>query len=327
MALISVIIPVYNGKKTIRETIESVLHQTFSDWELIVINDGSNDGTLEVIANIKDTRLNVFSYPNAGQAASRNRGLSKAHGEFIAFLDADDVWMPDKLELQLKALQTNSQAAVAYSWTDCIDESGQFLRRGNHINLTGNVYAQMLLTDFLEHGSNPLIRRDALNQVGSFDESLPPAEDWDMWLRLAARYQFVAVPSVQILYRVSANSASSNLGKMEAACLQVIERAFSQAPDSLQFLKKYSIANNYKYLIFKALEGLPERGRALVAVRFFWHTVRNDPGILGKKVSFKVLFKIIILLLLPAPQSQALVNKFKGLFNTSTILGYLRQAI
>ncbi|MBD2184528.1 glycosyltransferase [Planktothrix sp. FACHB-1355] len=327
MALISVIIPVYNGEKTIRETIESVLAQTFSDWELIIINDGSTDSTLEVIANIKDNRLKVFSYPNAKQAASRNRGLSIAHGEFIAFLDADDVWMPDKLELQLKALQTNTQAAIAYSWTDCIDESGQFLRRGNHINLTGNVYAQMLLTDFLEHGSNPLIRRDALNQVGSFDESLPPAEDWDMWLRLAARYQFVAVPSVQVLYRISANSASSNLGKMEVACLQVIERAFSQAPESLQHLKKHSIANTYKYLTFKALEGFVERRRVLEAGRFLWYTVKNDRAILFSRIILKVLLKIAVILLLPTAQAQALVSRFKGLFNTSTILGYLRQTV
>src|SRR4028119_812278 len=112
MSLISVIIPVYNGEKTIQETIESVLNQTFTDFELIVINDGSQDATLEIVERIQDSRLKVLSYPNAGQAASRNRGLSHASGEYISFIDADDLWTPDKLEAQLRALQDNPQAAV-----------------------------------------------------------------------------------------------------------------------------------------------------------------------------------------------------------------------
>ncbi|HEY9297275.1 MAG TPA: glycosyltransferase, partial [Phormidium sp.] len=148
MPLISVIIPVYNGKKTINKTIESILNQTISDWELIIINDGSQDGTLEVVSNIRDSRLKIFSYPNSGQAISRNRGISHAVGEFITFSDADDLWTPDKLEAQLKALQVNPQAAVAYSWTDYIDEFGQFLRSGTRLNATGDVYKKLLVRNF-----------------------------------------------------------------------------------------------------------------------------------------------------------------------------------
>jgi glycosyltransferase involved in cell wall biosynthesis len=91
MPLISVVIPVYNGEKTILETIESVLNQSFTDFEIIVINDGSQDATLEIVSSIKDPRLKVFSYPNAGQAIARNRGVSHAVGEFVSFLDADDL--------------------------------------------------------------------------------------------------------------------------------------------------------------------------------------------------------------------------------------------
>ncbi|MGA9380619.1 MAG: glycosyltransferase family A protein, partial [Phormidium sp.] len=137
MPLISVIIPAFNSEKTIRETIESVLHQTFSDFELIVINDGSTDAILEIVTSIKDPRIKVFSYPNTGVAASRNRGFSHSCGEFIAFLDADDLWTADKLEAQLKALQENPQAAVAYSWMDNIDESGKFFSSSFHITENG----------------------------------------------------------------------------------------------------------------------------------------------------------------------------------------------
>src|SRR5919199_2876382 len=234
MPLISVIIPVYNGEKTIRETLESLLNQTFTDFEVLVINDGSQDATLDIVSSIKDPRFKVFSYPNAGPSASRNRGVAMASGEYISFLDADDLWTPDKLEAQLKALQTHPEAALAYSWTDFINESNQFLRRGSYINVTGDVYKHLLLTDFLENGSNPLVRKKALEEVGEFDESLTHGEDWDMWLRLAVHYPFVAVPSPQILYRVYAHSSSFNISKLEAGCLQVINRAFAQAPETLQ---------------------------------------------------------------------------------------------
>jgi glycosyltransferase involved in cell wall biosynthesis len=203
MPIISVIIPAYNAEKTIKETIQSVLNQTWQDFELLIINDGSQDATLEVIESIQDPRIKIFSYPNAGSSASRNRGIAIAKGEYISFIDADDLWTADKLEAQYKALQENSQAAVAYSWTDHIDESGQFLRSGPQQSFTGDVYARLLLEDFIGNGSNPLIRAQAFAEVGDFDESLAHSEDWDLWLRLAARYHFVAVPSPQILYRMS----------------------------------------------------------------------------------------------------------------------------
>ena len=314
MPLISVVIPVYNNETTIQETIESVLSQSFSDLELIVINDGSQDSTLKIVSSILDPRLKVFSYPNTGLAATRNRGVSHASGEYISFIDADDLWTPDKLEAQFKALQGNPQAAVAYSWTDWIDESGQFLRPGGHISVNGDVFATLLVRDFMESGSNPLIRAEALAEVGGFDESLPAVEDWDMWLRLAARYEFVCVPSPQILYRVSSSSMSSNVWKMEAGSLQVIERAFAVAPESLQHLKREVLGSRYKYLTFKAVEGTPERKKGLAAVRFLWQMVRYDRSmLLRSQILAIVLVKIAIATLLPSQLSQALLKAAKNL--------------
>ena len=305
MPLISVIIPVYNGEKTLRETIESVLNQTESDFELIVINDGSRDATLDIVASIQDPRLKVFSYPNAGVSASRNRGFSHAEGKFIAFLDADDLWTPDKLEAQLRVLQENPQAAVAYSWTDHIDESSQFLSPGPHVTLSGDVYARLLLGNFLSNGSNVLIRAHALTEVGGFDELLTHGEDWDMWLRLAARYHFVAVPYSQILYRTSTASASSKIFRMEAGCLQVIERAYSQAPESLQHLKKETLGFLYKYLIYKTFEDIPKQQKGLKAIQLLWRYIRNDRS-RHRLVRFKLslLSKVVATILLPSHQAQ-----------------------
>ncbi|QIR40369.1 glycosyltransferase [Tolypothrix sp. PCC 7910] len=321
---ISIIIPAYNSENTIAQTINSVLNQTFSDWELIVINDGSQDKTLDIILEFNHPRIKVFSYPNSGSQKSRNRGLEHAVAEFVSFLDADDLWTPDKLESQFKALQANPQAAVAYSWTNCIDEKSQFLRRGTYISAMGNVYANLLLINFLENGSNPLIRRDALNVVGGFDESLNAAQDWDIYLRLAAHYTFVAVPSPQILYRISGNSMSTNVLGLEKGSLAVIERAFKQAPQSIQYSKKYSLGNLYKYLLFKSLEGIPEKNRVITALRFFLQAIINDVYLLKAPTLIKVFLNLIVTSILPSRQALILFQKFPNLFNIVTILGYMK---
>ncbi len=310
MPLISVIIPTYNGEKTIIETIESVLNQTFQDFELIVINDGSQDSTLEIVSCIQDSRMKVLSYPNAGLAASRNRGISHAVGEYISFIDDDDLWTPDKLEAQLKVLQDNPEAAVAYSWTDYIDESSKFLRRGGYSTASGDVLAKLLVVDFLENGSNALIRRQALIEIGGFDESLPAAEDWDIFLRLAACYPFVAVPSPQILYRSSVYSMSANVARQEAACLKVLKQAYERAPKSLQHLKKYTWANLYRYLSFKILDGPTTRKRGLLAAKFLGKLLINDLASLKRSSMRKVLLKAALWIFIPSKQSQKIIEQF-----------------
>ncbi|MEH2299628.1 MAG: glycosyltransferase [Nostoc sp.] len=304
---ISVIIPAYNSDKTIKETIESVLNQTFANFELIIINDGSQDSTVDVITQIQDSRIRLFSYPNAGGNVSRNRGLNLAVGEFVSFLDADDLWTPDKLQSQFKALQEDVTAKVAYSWADYINQNGKFLLSGKRINVNGNVYENLLVNNFLENGSNPLICRKALITLGGFDESLSAAQDWDMWLRLASKFDFICVPSVQILYRISANSLSSNLVRQEKACLQVLKIAYKERPSlrdatrtTLKHSWNISLANLYKYLTCKALQKPFNRQKALAAARFLWKYFLNDPSRLQNiNFTLKLLLKIVIIFTLP----------------------------
>lgn len=307
---ISVVIPAYNSTKTIKATIDSVLNQTFNNFELIVINDGSTDSTLDIISQFQDSRIKVFSFENAGGNVSRNRGLHKAVGAFVSFLDADDLWTPDKLASQLKALQDNADAKVAYSWTDYIDENGKLLVSGNHITVNGDVYERLLVSNFLENGSNPLIHREALVELGGFDESLKAAQDWDMWLRLAAKYSFVCVPTVQILYRVSTNSLSSNLARQEKACLQVLERGYQAKPLLSKNFWNLSLANLYKYLVCKALQEPCNRQKGIAAARFLWLFFINDAA-RSQRINFtlKLLLKIIVIILLPAKWSTALLAK------------------
>ncbi|MBE9228368.1 glycosyltransferase [Phormidium sp. LEGE 05292] len=326
MPLISVIIPAYNNEKTIRETIESVLKQTFYDFELIVINDGSSDRTLEIATDIKDLRIKVFSYINAGGAVSRNRGFSHSVGEFIAFLDADDLWTPDKLEAQLKALQKNPHAAVAYSWLDAIDESGKFLRKGNHITEKGDIFAKLFLIPFVESGSNPLIRRQAFIDIGGFDESLTASQDYDLYLRLAARYEFIAVPIPQILYRISSNSMSANVRRQEVTSLFVRERAFQESPKPLPpELKRDSITNFYKDTIFKLLNMPPHRERGWQAARLLCNALKYEPELLQRRIIWKVLLRIAAITILPSQQAEIFLNKMNKLADINTLYIFMRR--
>ena len=303
MPLISVVIPAYNSEKTIGETVRSVLAQTMDEFEIIVINDGSQDGTLEQLNEISDARLTVLSYENSGVAVSRNRGIAAAKGEYIAFLDADDLWVPEKLAYQYQALENVPTAAVAYSWTDYIDDEGSFLRSGMRPSFSGNVYQKLLTSNFLECGSNPMVRRSAFQHVGVFDQELPPSEDWDMWLRLAKSYEFVLVSLPQVLYRISTTSASFNLERHETSKIKALEKAFKEAPPETYRLKRQCMSNFYRYLTFKALDtsmdSISNRHRGFLAARYFWLSLSHYPKVIREpKIMLSTLLKIFSLVVM-----------------------------
>jgi glycosyltransferase involved in cell wall biosynthesis len=315
MVAISVVIPAYNAERTIRETVKSVLDQSFADFELLVIDDGSTDGTLSVLEGFTDKRLQVHSFSNAGLSASRNRGTALARGQFVAFLDADDLWTPGKLAAQLEALERHPEAVLAYSWVNYMDSQSKPLGQGLRRSDSGLVLEALLLVNFLESGSNPLIRRTQLIEAGGFDETLTSGEDWDCWLRLAAHRSFMLVPQADVLYRKSAGSMSRNTVRMEKNILQVIERAFTQAPAHAQALRPISVANLYKYLTFLSLEGTPSRNSATQAVRYLWFALVNNPALLRqRKVLSKILVRLIAFFLLPKAQAQAAIKLLSPTF-------------
>ena len=310
MPLVSIIVPVYNGASTIRETLDSVLQQSVEDFELIVVDDGSTDNTLEVVASVDDPRLTVFSYPNAGVATTRNRGVTHALAEYVSFIDADDLWTADKLARQLDALESSPNAAVAYSWTDYIDQTGQFVAHDQQVTFSGSVYGELLRRDFLESASNVTIRRQAFLDVGGFDPSLSGAADWDFFLRLAKRYDFVAVPCLGVLYRISDSSMSSNLAMQEQECIAVLERAYQQAPANLQSLKPQSLSQLYQYLSFKAMQGPLSRAKGLTALQYLRKSLAHRPliAVQNSRLTSILTLKILAALLLPA-QSQRLLDQ------------------
>ena len=276
---VSIVVPVYNAERTLAATLRSVWAQTFGDFELLVVNDGSTDGTAALLAGQSDPRLRVISHRNAGVSASRNRGVAEARGEFVAFLDGDDLWTPDKLQAQVAALQGAPDAALVYSWTDLIDEAGRVIQRGSHVVANGRVYPLLASRNFLDCGSTPLIRRSALIEAGPFDETLKGGEDWDLWLRLATRHAFVCLPVVQVQYRVHGSSAVSRPEQQVRDVRTVIARAVARLPASpeRERIERLATANLYKYVAVRLARTGTTRTDGAKILRYGWQYVRTTP--------------------------------------------------
>lgn len=252
---------------------------------------------------------------------ARNRGLDHAQGDFIAFLDADDVWLRDKLAAQLEALKFNPQADLAYSWTDFINEFGHLLGTGSYATYSGDVLATLLGGNFISNGSNPFIRREALERVGKFDESFVSGGDWDLWLRLAEQGHFVNVPQVHVYHRLTNRSISASTTRLEIGGLQVLDKAFQRLPTSYQPFKRPSLAKFYEYLVYRSFEVFPstrpyllERRQGLAAAKFFWQTIRNHPAYLCNwRFMLTSIYKITAVLLLSPRQAQRLIDFMKAI--------------
>jgi glycosyltransferase involved in cell wall biosynthesis len=306
MPLISVVLNTYNSARFVQETIESALNQSLSDFELIVIDDGSTDSTLKIVSLFKDERIHVYSYRNGGIATSRNRGIEKASAEYIAFLDHDDIWHHEKLNCQLKALQESPQSALAYSWINIIDESGDFVRALSKTHKSGYIHKDLLLKNFFMTASNPLLRKSALVEIGGFDETIYGADDWDLFLRVAERYTVALSPHHHIQYRVVKGSGSGQVEKFEQGCLRVVEKAFDNSDPSIQHIKYSALARIYQFLCFKTLQDLPHPNSAWVAYKYLRKSYALQPDLWNRTNLGKTAAKIGLTIIFP----RSIVKKF-----------------
>jgi glycosyltransferase involved in cell wall biosynthesis len=233
-----VIIAVFNGARYIRETCRSALNQTYAPLELIVVDDGSTDGTGDIVRAIaaSDRRVRLITQSNLGVAEARNRGLAASTGEFIAPLDADDLWAPTKLEKQVQRLLTcGCDAAMAYCWWAWIDTAGRVLDRSPSWRIEGHVVGRLAEVNFTGSASVPLYRRSILERVGGYDATLRDrgsqgCEDWDLALRVAERYQLAVVPEVLVGYRRRTDAMSSDYESMWRSQAHVIAGLAARQP-------------------------------------------------------------------------------------------------
>lgn len=222
--MISVIIPTYKHRDFVLRTLESVFAQTFSDWEIIVVNDGSPDDTGDVLRPLIEAgRIRYIEQGNAGQAAARNRGIAEARGEFIALLDDDDLWPEDSLARRVAALQVRPDAPLTYGGVTLIDETDAEMdaderrRRGLEVPTSGpggDVHAAFAKRNYILSPGQTLLRR-ALLPEPVFDAAIWGCDDYDLYLRLAERGEFVFVAGPPVLrYRFHAANASRDFARM-----------------------------------------------------------------------------------------------------------------
>lgn len=220
--LVSVIVPAFNAEDTICESVVSALNQTYRDIEVLIVDDGSTDGTKAIAAELIrcDARVRYIYKQNGGVASARNKGIAEARGDYIATLDADDLWYPTKLARQIERFEEKGpNIALVYAWCCWIDDYGNITGSAPPTRLEGSIFPQMCLGNIVISGSNALIRREALSAAGGFDESLRSrggqgCEDWKLYLQIAQRHEIASVPEYLIGYRISPGSMSDDFEQM-----------------------------------------------------------------------------------------------------------------
>lgn len=302
--LISVIIPAYNAGRFVLNAVESVTRQTFKDYEIIVVDDGSFDGT----DNLLKQFLNILNYikkDNAGPASARNAGIKAAKGKYIAFLDADDEWLPHKLSAQVDFLESNDNYSMVFSNALSFgeEERGLFLPANTVFNEKD--FLNIMLIGNKIPVLTVMIKKEVFRNIGYFDESKEfiSVEDYDLWLRVINKYKIKYLNDVVAKYRVGKSGISSDLAHLKEKENLVVEKFLKKNPDIYENLKKRGELHNimayrcfdfgkallrsgYKpqarLYIFKALNmGLKKRLKGFIYVFFSF--------VLPSKIIYKLL--------------------------------------
>ncbi len=209
---VSVVIPTYNRARILPRAVKSVTSQTFEDWELLIVDDGSADDTEKVVASFGDPRIHLIRHEhNRGQSAARNTGIEAARGTYVSFLDSDDEWLPEKLAKEVAAFAAGGETVgLVYCGKELWDPEDRLLVR-RLPEIQGDVYDQMLVRDFIGSCSRVALRKSVLKVIGGFDQSLPSYEDWDLWLRAAKVAKVAGVAEILVRRHVGGEQISESL--------------------------------------------------------------------------------------------------------------------
>lgn len=290
MPKVSVVIPAYNSVDYLPDALESALGQTFSDIEVIIVNDGSSDHTDQWVLSQTDPRITLISQENLGKSAARNRGISQSQGEYIAFLDADDIWEPTKLEKQVQCLDADPDIGLVYTWTALADEAGLPTGRILASEAEGMVWKALILKNILTCGSTPVVRRQCFDTVGVFSQKLPLAQDWDMWIRIAAGYNFAVIKQPLVRYRKHPGNTSNQWEQMQKCSCLVLDRAFKAAPVDYSDIYNQAYTSLYLYFGWLAI-----RKQADEQALYFWRKARESAPNLMSVDSIRLRLTIFII--------------------------------
>lgn len=281
---VTVVIPAYNADQYLADTIESVLSQTFTDFEMLIIDDGSTDNTAE-IAHLyaqRDQRLAYFSQTNQGVSASRNRGIELAKGELIAFLDADDQWLPNKLEAHMKHFDSSPDLGISFGRVEFVLATGKPTGVISNSKLSGIEPEHLYYENLIVNPSNAVIRFTVFEQVGNFNISLMTMEDLEVFLRIICNgWKVEGLNQVLTRYRTTETGLSSNLYRLEQDWEKFSDEVQSYAPELVQ--QHYKCAKAY-FLRYLARRSIRLRLPAEIGLDFMvrswqidWRLVLREP--------------------------------------------------
>ncbi len=286
---VSVIMPVYNTERYVEGAIRSVLDQTYPDLELVVVDDGSRDSSLEICRRFTDPRVLVVTQENRGLAAARNAGLRQSHGEYVGILDSDDLWIDTKLEEHVRFLESHPGVGVSFSRSVLIDEDGRPLGMDKGTKV-GRVQASDVLLRDPVLPSSVVARRQTFEDVSFsddrrgdpetayFDEDFRSCVDAECWLRIALTtpWGFEGLPAVLTLYRANPEGLSADLDRISASWEQCVEKVRGYAPDFVAEWAGLGRAFQTRYVARRAIRARDGR-RALTLA---WSSIRQDPRML-----------------------------------------------
>lgn len=309
VGLVSIIIPLYNCEKYIHQALQSALQQTYKNIEIIVVNDGSRDKSRKIVENFSDSRIIIIDKLNAGLAAARNTGISKATGEYIGFLDADDFWHETKVASHLEHFQKKQNVGASFSFSQFCDEKGKILDIFQ-IGQINNIKAKdIFLKNPIGNGSTMFLRKKLVDELAYkeskegplcfFNPSLRQNEDVECWLRIALQtsYLIEGIPAVLTFYRINTLGLSANMSAQYAAWKQSVEILRNCNP---KFIDTYFISARTYYLRYLARRAFASRKKK-DALFLFSKSIKLNPLVIifDFKRTITTALAILLLLILP----------------------------
>lgn len=278
---VSVVIPAYNAERYIAAAVESAAAQTVKPREIIVIDDGSTDRTAAIVALYSD-RVQYVAQENRGVAAARNHGIERSAGRYVAFLDADDLWMPEKLERQADAMAKSGLRASFTAHLVVDDEMKPLFE--NHNPGEGTLHDLLTIGNVVGSPSSVVCERAVFREVGGFDGALSLCADWEMWIRIATATAFAPIDAPLIQYRLHDDNMSRNVPLLESDSRRVLEKVFAlpALPDDARALKRSALGHNWMVLAGSYFRA----GRMRDAMRCGIRSVSHDPRQVAQLLRF-----------------------------------------
>jgi glycosyltransferase involved in cell wall biosynthesis len=295
--LVSVIVPAFNAEPFIHETLLSLMTQSHTNLEILVVDDGSKDRTATIVEEhaARDARIKLIQQPNQGVVFARNTGLSRARGDYVSLIDADDIWYPEKVEKQVRRFgEVGSDVGLVYTWSTALSQEGKLIGASNAGTQEGDVLGAMIYRNFIGNGSVAMVSRDCLNHVGGFDRNMGKSEqgceDWDWLLRIAERYKYAVVPEFLVGYRQVNGSVSSDTERMWRSLNIVLNRMRAEHPELPRCLFNWSVGQFCLWQLFKAYIG----GDLTGTLRNTYRALRADAAVLTVPIVHLFCIKSII---------------------------------